>query len=122
MVKRAVLVGCNYPGTECELRGCVTDVWNKHKLLADEFGFSDDDIKVLIDTDNDYTEPTGANIRQALHKLIFESAPGDILYFHFSGHGTRVPLDNHETAYDECIVPSDLNLINSMYQCDCIHY
>ena len=122
MAKKAVLVGCNYPGTDSELHGCVNDVYNMYKLLVDRFGFSEDDIKVLVDTDDNYPQPTGANIRQALHELISESAPGDILYFHFSGHGTRVPIDNHETAYDECIVPSDLNLINSMCQCDCIHY
>ena len=79
-------------------------------------------ITVLIDTDDNYTEPTGANIRQALHDLISKSAPGDILYFHYSGHGTRVPADddeNDETGYDECIAPSDLNLINGMCHYDC---
>jgi len=33
---------------------------------------------------------------------------------HYSGHGTRLPAETGEdddTGYDECIVPSDMNLI-----------
>ena len=123
-IKKAILVGCNYPGTESELHGCVNDVWNMHKLLVDRFGFSEDDIKVLIDTDDNYPQPTGANIRQALHDLISQSIAGDILFFHYSGHGTRVPADadeNDETGYDECIAPTDHNYIIGMCQYDCIH-
>ena len=78
-------------------------------------------ITVLIDTDDNYTEPTGANIRQALHDLISESAPGDILYFHYSGHGARVAAESDdidETGHDECIVTSDAKLINGMCQHD----
>ena len=116
-IKKAILVGCNYPGTESELHGCVNDVWNMHKLLVDRFGFSEDDIKVLIDTDDNYPQPTGANIRQSLHDLISQSTAGDILYFYYSGHGARVPADedeNDETGYDECIAPPDGNVINGM--------
>ena len=117
MGKRAVLVGCNYPGTKAELRGCVNDVWNMHKSLVDRFGFSEDDITVLIDTDDNYRSPTGANIRQALQELISQAQPGDILFFHYSGHGVRVdpePGDVDETGYDECIFTSDAKLINGM--------
>ena len=123
MAKRAVLVGCNYPGTKAELRGCVNDVWNMHKSLVDRFGFSKNDITVLIDTDDNYGSPTGANVRQALQDLISQAQPGDILFFHYSGHGTRVPADadeNDETGYDECIVPCDMNLIHGMYVCVCV--
>jgi hypothetical protein len=47
MAKRAVLVGCNYPGTDSELHGCVNDIWNMHRTLVGNFGFSGDDINVL---------------------------------------------------------------------------
>jgi len=33
-----------------------------------------------------------------------------VLFFHYSGHGTLVPL-HHSTGYDECIVPCDFNLL-----------
>ncbi|XP_010532015.1 PREDICTED: metacaspase-5-like [Tarenaya hassleriana] len=112
--KKAALIGINYPGTEVELRGCVNDVWRMHKCLVDQYGFAEEDITVLIDTDDSYTKPTGKNIRRALSDLVGAAKPGDILVVHYSGHGTRVPAETGEdddTGYDECIVPCDMNLI-----------
>ncbi|KAI5076341.1 hypothetical protein GOP47_0008406 [Adiantum capillus-veneris] len=114
MVKRAVLVACNYPGSKAELQGCINDVNRIHKTLIERFGFSKSDINVLVDTDSSYTQPTGANIRSALEKLVANTKPGDVLFFHYSGHGVRVPAEtgqSDDTGYDECIVPSDMNLI-----------
>ncbi|KAK9133842.1 hypothetical protein Scep_013370 [Stephania cephalantha] len=114
MTKRAVLVGCNYPGTKAELKGCINDVNRTYKSLTGRYGFSPDDITVLIDTDDSYTQPTGKNIRRALSDLIRSAEPGDVLFFHYSGHGTRLPAETGEdddTGYDECIVPCDMNLI-----------
>ncbi|KAK7313817.1 hypothetical protein VNO77_39019 [Canavalia gladiata] len=114
MAKKAVLIGINYPGTKAELRGCINDVWKMHKCLIERYGFSEDDITVLIDTDDSYREPTGKNIRSALTRLVRSAEPGDVLFVHYSGHGTRLPAETGEdddTGYDECIVPSDMNLI-----------
>ncbi|XP_074571984.1 metacaspase-4-like [Curcuma longa] len=114
MGKKAVLIGCNYPGTKAELRGCINDVKRMRLCLVERFGFAEDDITVLIDTDDSYTMPTGANIRRALAGLVADAQPGDILFVHYSGHGTRVPAetgDDDDTGYDECIVPCDMNLI-----------
>ncbi|KAH0468888.1 hypothetical protein IEQ34_002120 [Dendrobium chrysotoxum] len=114
MVKKAVLIGCNYPGTKAELKGCVNDVLRMHRCLLDRFGFDEGDIEVLIDTDKSFTQPTGANIRAAISRLIRSARPGDYLFVHYSGHGTRVPAETSEhddTGYDECIVPCDMNLI-----------
>lgn len=85
-----------------------------HKSLIDRFGFQEDDITVLIDTDSQYIQPTGANIRRTLNNLLAHTHPGDIVFFHFSGHGTRLPAetgDPNDTGYDECIVPNDMNLM-----------
>lgn len=114
MAKKAVLVGCNYPNSKAELHGCINDVNRVHKCLIDRFGFSESDITTLIDTDRRYTQPTGANIKRALNKLVAEASEGDILFFHYSGHGVRLPAETGEdddTGYDECIVPCDMNLI-----------
>ncbi|CAN7128989.1 unnamed protein product [Brassica rapa subsp. narinosa] len=114
MAKKAVLIGINYPGTKIELKGCVNDVHRMHKCLVDRYGFSEKDITVLIDTDDSYTQPTGKNIRNALSELITPAKPGDVLFVHYSGHGTRVPLEEGEeddTGFDECIVPCDMNPI-----------
>lgn len=85
-----------------------------YRCLVERYGFSEDDITVLIDTDSSYTNPTGRNIRRALSDLIKSARPGDFLFVHYSGHGTRLPAETGEeddTGYDECIVPTDMNLI-----------
>ncbi|CAA7062080.1 unnamed protein product [Microthlaspi erraticum] len=114
MAKKAVLIGINYPGTEVELQGCVNDVHRMYKCLVDRYDFAEDDITVLIDTDKSYTQPTGKNIRHALSELIKPAKAGDVLFVHYSGHGTRVPPETGEeddTGFDECIVPCDMNPI-----------
>ncbi|KAG6392455.1 hypothetical protein SASPL_146674 [Salvia splendens] len=114
MAKKAVLIGCNYPGTKAELKGCINDVRRMHTCLINRYGFSDDDITVLIDTEDSAKQPTGHNIRAALSDLVDSARPGDFLFVHYSGHGTRLPAETGEqddTGYDECIVPTDMNLI-----------
>lgn len=65
---------------------------------------------MLTDAPNDIVEthkkPTGANIKHALGHMIDQAKSGDVLLFHFSGHGTL--LDN---KHDDAIVPCDFNLI-----------
>jgi len=108
--KYAVLVGCNYPNTKYELHGCVNDVLRTQSTLIHRFGFARDDIHLLIDTDEAYTNPTGENIRAALLAMIRRANAGDVLFFHYSGHGTLLP-HNNSTGSDECIVPCDIKLI-----------
>lgn len=114
MTKRALLVGCNYPGTKVELHGCANDVKRMHKLLVTRYGFAESDILVLLDTNSSGVQPTGANIRSSLDKLIRGVRPGDVLVFHYSGHGTQVPSEGgvvDETGAEEAIVPTDMNLL-----------
>nr|BAJ89979.1 predicted protein [Hordeum vulgare subsp. vulgare] len=112
--KRAVLVGINYAGTKAELKGCHNDVARMRRCLVDRFGFDDAAVRVLSDADPAAPQPTGANIRRELARLVADARPGDSLFFHYSGHGTRLPAEtgqDDDTGYDECIVPSDMNLI-----------
>eukprot|EP00210_Caulerpa_lentillifera_P004788 g4571.t1 len=111
MSKRALLVGCNYPGTMAELRGCVNDVFNMKSLLEEFFSF--DSFSILIDNDESYEKPTGQNIKRVLRELVSQTKSGDALVMHFSGHGTQVPSDdpNETDMKDEAIVPTDMNLI-----------
>nr|ADM52185.1 type II metacaspase [Hevea brasiliensis]ANB41198.1 metacaspase 8 [Hevea brasiliensis] len=114
MAKKAVLIGINYPGTKAELKGCINDVKRMYRCLVDRYGFSEEDITVLIDTDESYIQPTGKNIRRVLTDLVRSAEPGDLLFVHYSGHGTRLPAETGEdddTGFDECIVPCDMNLI-----------
>eukprot|EP01018_Ginkgo_biloba_P039149 Gb_08838 [translate_table: standard] len=113
--KYAVLVGCNYPNTRNELHGCVNDVLGMQKSLIQRFGFASEYMDMLIDTDTAHTQPTGQNICLALLKMVEKAKPGDVLFFHYSGHGTLIPKENNGCAsdegYDECIVPCDFNFI-----------
>lgn len=123
-----------------------------YALLHDVFGYKTEDIVVMLDTNTQTLQPTGANIKvcrpikvlfsyvqlftlmkhsAALHassmlhllctctqaqlaRLVSLTAPGDALFFHYSGHGTQVPTDHDDPevdGLDEAIVPVDMNLI-----------
>ncbi|KAL2621381.1 hypothetical protein R1flu_001586 [Riccia fluitans] len=114
MTKRAVLIGCNYPGTKVSLSGCVNDVKRMYSLLVSKYGFEEENIKLMTDVDDENDQPTGANIKRILKQYVSESEEGDTLYLHFSGHGTQVPAESgdvEDDGFDEAIVPTDLNLI-----------
>ncbi|CAN6335472.1 unnamed protein product [Urochloa humidicola] len=115
----ATLVSCNYGGTAHELRGCINDVLAMRDTLVARFGFAPADITVLTDDDTrggaGALIPTGANIKRALSDMVSRAAPGDVLFFHYSGHGTLVPRRHgHGGEYDEAIVPCDFNLITDV--------
>jgi hypothetical protein len=109
MAHRALLVGINaYPNPINALRGCLNDVRQMHGLLREHFDF-DDPASVRTLTDR---HATTAGIKSGLAWLIGGAAPGDLLVFHYSGHGSQVP-DRHgdETTdgLDEIICPYDLD-------------
>lgn len=110
--RRAVLVGINYFGTSAELKGCINDVREMRSLLARR-GFSTgaDDMLVLTDDSRDAQfQPTRANITRACRWLTADARPGDVLFFHFSGHGAQQadPEFAEEDGMDETIVPVDV--------------
>eukprot|EP00798_Chlamydomonas_sp_ICE-L_P029616 gene29616-2534_t len=111
--KKAVLVGCNYPGTNAALNGCVNDVHGIADMLKMHFGFAGNDMTIMIDTDKSTLQPTGKNIKAELAKMVSGAVDGDILFFHFSGHGTQIPSNNddEDDGKDEAICPTDMNVI-----------
>lgn len=112
------MVGCNYFNTSNELYGCINDVESMQKLIVERFGFASDDIVVLTDVPGSKVMPTGANIRRALRRMIDRAEPGDVLFFHYSGHGTLIPAVKPHKGHgkkDDAIVPCDFNLITGIY-------
>jgi hypothetical protein len=106
-MKKALLVGINYIGTENELRGCINDVNNMNNFLL-SIGYTQKNIIRL--TDKTIKKPIKQNIIDNLVRLINNAVAGDELFFLYSGHGTIVvdeSGDEVETHTDSAICPLD---------------
>ena len=115
-MKRALSIGINYPGTSSALRGCVNDSRMIETLLRTRYGF--EDITLLLDN-----EATTDNMRKALNKLVDSAVTGDVLFFHYSGHGSQVfnqkdDDDIEPDGLDEIICPVDLDWKEKMIRDD----
>jgi len=107
MAKRALLVGINryaIPGSD--LRGCVNDVKQVSELLVKRHRFRKGDITTLLDR-----AATTRDMRKAVASLVRSGRRGDVLLFHYSGHGSNVPDKNGDEAdhRDEILCPADLD-------------
>ncbi|MUG91330.1 peptidase C14 [Scytonema sp. UIC 10036] len=121
--KLALLVGINqYPNNKkfVSLNGCSTDVFLQRELLIHKFGFNPSDIIFLTSNESASNQPTRQNILQAFEEhLIKQVKPGDVVVFHFSGHGSRLldpkPIQNCSNQelndeYNSTLVPGDEGL------------
>ncbi len=87
--KLALLVGVD-TYADSPLKGCVNDVTLQYYLLVHRFGFSPQDILVVSDE-----KATRQGILEAFEEhLIAQAKPGDVVVFHYSGHGSRVADPN----------------------------
>lgn len=105
-MKRALLCGLNYIGSDSELNGCINDVTNVNKFLK-SCGYQENDIKIL--TDLTATKPTRSNMESAINWLVKDAKSGDTLFFHYSGHGTTVKDTSKDESdgKDSVLVPLD---------------
>lgn len=115
-IKKALLVGIDYLGTNNQLDGCINDVINVQQVLITKYGYSSANILML--TDNTKYKPTKANIIAGFYwllsdqkvtdfdpsVLVAQTQAGSHNYFHYSGHGTNVSED--ATTHD-AICPLD---------------
>lgn len=91
MARKALCIGINdYPGTGCDLAGCVNDAHDWAEALTKR-SFA---VKLLADG-----LATKAAITLAISELVAGAARGDTLAITYSGHGTWVP-DNSGNAPD----------------------
>lgn len=111
--RRALVIGINYTGTRAALRGCINDAKNMRNVLIQKHAFPNDTCHMVMLTDepsrgSNY-QPTYSNIRRGLQWLLQGVAQGDMLFFHFSGHGAQVPdKTGHEAdGLNETILPLD---------------
>jgi hypothetical protein len=103
--KKALLIGMNYPGTGYQLSGCINDINKIEQLLRSSYGFS----SILKMHDTSPILPTKINILTQLALLLSSAKLGDVLFFHYSGHGAQIKDVNGDEVdlKDEVIIPSD---------------
>ncbi|MEO0870185.1 MAG: caspase family protein, partial [Cyanobacteria bacterium J06642_11] len=116
--KLALLIGINeYNQPVNDLYGCVNDVELQRQLLIHRFGFNPTDIMTLT-TDTPERLPTRENIIQAFKEfLIGQARPGDVVVFHYSGHGSLILDPNPikpgpEYRQNGTLVPQDATALN----------
>jgi hypothetical protein len=108
MARRALLVGINhYPNPANRLNGCLNDVAQMESVLERHFAFdAPGAITVLLDE-----AATTRAIRTGLARLA-DARPGDVLVFHYSGHGSQVPDRDGDEKWDrldEVLCPWDMS-------------
>ena len=104
-VKRALLVGINKYKAVPKLQGSLNDIETMRQILLTRWGFAEKNIRLLTDE-----AATRAGILAALDQLVSDTGPNDLVYFHYSGHGSQVEdLNGDETDdhLDETLVPQD---------------
>lgn len=106
--KKALLIGINYLNTDYELSGCIRDIEKMKKFLETK-GFNNFDIM----TDLTNIKPTRMNILNKIKNFISSAIDGDLLFIHFSGHGSYTyDFNNDEIdGNDEAIISCDLEYI-----------
>lgn len=117
--KKALFVGINYVGTSGELGGCVNDCYRIIDLLQRHFHYHDENVRLLIDENTRRPEvktgvqphglPNRQQILDGINWLFQGAQTGDLLYMHYSGHGTGVLDRNGDESdrQDEGICPLD---------------
>ena len=105
--KWALLIGIDeYASDEVtDLRGTVNDVKLVETVLTTRFGFPQDHVQVLINS-----EATHGGIVQAVRNhLIANAKADDIVVLHYSGHGSQMrDISGDEIdGWDETLVPHD---------------
>ncbi|KAK7196880.1 Caspase domain containing protein [Novymonas esmeraldas] len=107
---KALLIGINYTGTEYALSGCVNDIHTMLDTLR-KIDFPITESCILVD-DETFPSVTAAPTRESIIKhiswLVKDAKPGDVLFFHYSGHGAQTKaISDKDEEYDQCIIPVD---------------
>jgi len=111
MNKKALLIGINYEDHPPSLRGCINDIINMRNMLIDAYDFDPENIIMLRDDDPyRFIMPTRENILYETNKIISESENLEELWFHFSGHGSKLKNETRES-----ILPMDYKISDGIY-------
>ncbi|MEW6744019.1 MAG: caspase family protein [Planctomycetota bacterium] len=102
------MIGINEYQGVWDLKGALNDVAMLNQVLTSKFGFKDACIATLTDG-----AATRDAILAALRELVREAGSRDIVYIHYSGHGSQVKDRNGDETFqdnddmDETLIPHD---------------
>ncbi|KAF8296371.1 putative metacaspase [Trypanosoma cruzi] len=109
---RALFIGINYYGTSAELSGCCNDVKQIIATLQRK-RIPIDEMSILVDErgfPGANGLPTRDNIVRYMAWLVGGAKPGDVLFMHYSGHGTHTrATSDTEEKFDQCLAPVDFS-------------
>eukprot|EP01054_Gregarina_sp_Poly1_P010875 Gregarina_sp_Poly_1__10874@NODE_847_length_5991_cov_96_588623_g612_i0_p1_GENE_NODE_847_length_5991_cov_96_588623_g612_i0NODE_847_length_5991_cov_96_588623_g612_i0_p1_ORF_typecomplete_len641_score86_79Peptidase_C14/PF00656_22/1_6e56Peptidase_C13/PF01650_18/3_6e05Raptor_N/PF14538_6/2_5e03Raptor_N/PF14538_6/0_0027_NODE_847_length_5991_cov_96_588623_g612_i024994421 len=117
--RKALLIGITYANTAWELEGPAEDTRRIRQLLTRVYGFPDHPTSLceLTDAPRDAVAnsaiyvPTRENMLKAFDWLTQNAQAGDVLFFHYSGHGGQTPatdgMEYEVDGLDETIMPVD---------------
>jgi hypothetical protein len=114
--KYGLFVGINaYSGGINPLKGCVNDATKMREAAMTKFGFKAADTTLLTDA-----AATRDAILANLNKYAAQATVGDLVVFHYSGHGTLFP-DEYSEEQDETKLiymeaPNDAGQMEVIYE------
>ena len=103
--KRALLIGINKYKAVPKLQGSLNDIETMRHVLVTRWGFPEGNIAILTDE-----QATRANILAAFEQLAQRAGPQDMVYIHYSGHGSQVEDlsgDEADDHLDETLISQD---------------
>jgi hypothetical protein len=110
-INRAVFVGINYTGSSAPLTGCVNDAKLAFDTMRRIGGLRDAprESYIMLTEEPGQLAPTRRNILRAMRWLVKGAKPGEVLWWHLSGHGLQVADTTGDEAdgMDEAIAPID---------------
>jgi len=115
IVKKAILIGINYTGSQYQLEGCINDSFDLQDLLLDDKFFNKQDIILMNDNSTGSLYPSKSNILAQLQNLVALSNKSSTTKYQFliaySGHGSsQIDRNNAKnTGKDELLCPIDFS-------------
>ena len=106
--KRALLIGIDAYQNVVSLNGPVGDAKNMAKFLVERVGYTNDDVRLVLDSD-----ATRKGILGAMDEwLIAGTKPGDEIFLYYSGHGFQTKDNDGDESdrLDETLVPVDVSI------------
>lgn len=102
--RRALLIGINDYRAVPSLAGTLNDIATMREILTTRWGFEARNIRTLTDG-----AATRAGMLAALEQFVREVGVNDIVYVHYSGHGSQVQdlTGDEDDGLDETLVPHD---------------